>query len=181
MKEIVFYGATSVDNRISDSLNSVGWLDDVNAHIATLDDSDPIKQSYATFYHDVDMVILGRKTYQEIVAMDFPYPYANKPNYVVTEHKANFSDGNVTDFIDYQQLETLLQTSNVQKIWICGGAQLFNKLIADQYISRIILTQIPVILGRGARLFDDLDQIQLELVRVTQSLPYIELEYKTKY
>lgn len=181
MKEIVFYAATSVDNRISDRNNSVSWLDNVNTHIASLDDADPIKQSYGRFYENVDMVIMGRKTYQEVTAMDFPYPYADRENYVVTSDISKYNDDNVTSFIDYQQLLTVLETTDAQKIWICGGAQLFNQLLADQLISNIILTQIPVILGQGARLFDNLPAVNLDLIRITESLPYVEFEYLTKY
>lgn len=181
MKEIVFYAATSVDNRISDNLNSVAWLDSINEDLASKSDDDPIKMSYPHFYHDVDMVILGRKTYEEVAAMDFPYPYTDKPNYVVTQTPTNFNDANVTDFITYQQLLNILEKSTSKKIWICGGAELFNNLLTDKLITRIILTQMPVILGSGARLFNNLEQVNLNLVRVTESLPYIELEYVTKF
>lgn len=180
MKEIVFYAATSIDNRISDKFNSVKWLDEVNLEFTNLSDDNPIKQSYPNFYQDVDMIVMGSKTYDEVSSMDFEYPYSDKENYVITS-KSDYSDPNVTNFINYEQLLTILRESNAQKIWICGGANLFNQLLADKLITRIILTQIPIILGCGARLFNNLEEVKLDLVRVTEAMPYLELEYEIKY
>lgn len=181
MKEIVFYAATSADNRISDKENSVKWLDEVNADLANCNDDHPIKQSYPHFYEDVDMVVMGSKTYDEVSEMDFPYPYGDKPNYVVTNKKHAYNDLLVSNFITYKELVEILNTTDCKKIWICGGANLFNQLLDDKLVTRIILTQIPVILGHGARLFDNVNEVKLDLVRVTDALPYVELEYVTKY
>jgi len=66
-------------------------------------------------------------------------------------------------------------------IWICGGAEVVRQLMREDLIDIYYLTVIPVILGKGIRLFGGLDQeINLRL-RKTQTYNGItDLVYERK-
>ena len=81
MRKVISYIAMSIDCYIADKDGSVSWLSG--------DGSDPENGgSYNDFIGTVDTVILGYKTYNQIVTELSPeaWVYADKMRYVIT-HK----------------------------------------------------------------------------------------------
>lgn len=66
-RKLVFYGAISADGYLARENHSLDWL------IGTEGEEDT---DYADFYESVDTIIMGRKTYEEILVLlpeEFPY------------------------------------------------------------------------------------------------------------
>lgn len=164
MKEVVLYIAMSLDGYIADKNGGVGWL--------CGDGSDTKNDgSYLDFVQTIDAVILGYKTYHQIITELSPaaWVYANKKSYVITHNKLEssneiiFTDKNLVD------LTTEIKSENEKDIWICGGAAIANQLIDLDLIDRFCISVIPTILGDGIRLFDTRKKaIELKLIS-TQS------------
>jgi len=58
-------------------------------------------------------------------------------------------------------MNTFKQTGNTQDIWLLGGAVLAKSFAQDNLIDEIVLTIIPVNLGRGILLDISLDNFTL--------------------
>lgn len=118
------------------------------------------------FYKKVDIVLMGRKTYDEAKESSV-WPFKGKDVYVIT-HYLKQKDKNVT-FVHENIKETLsaLKSQNGGLIWAVGGAQLVDLLMKENLLDAYIVTIAPVLLGGGIRLFkDDNDMRALQLQSV---------------
>lgn len=94
------------------------------------DNSDPESMaSFFTFFETIDTVILGWKTYSQIINELSPeeWPYKGKKTYVLTHRSVEdtqdisfISIENLTDFIED------LKKESGSNIWICGGANIIH-------------------------------------------------------
>lgn len=178
--EVVFYSAVSVDGYIAsfDKKNPVKWLDQFINEISDLSLGDEIKNSYSNFIDNVTVVIMGSKTYEDILSFDVRYPYQEMKNFVVTSKKRK-KDINIHQFISINELIEITK-NNKGKIYIVGGGHLVGQMIDHKLIDKIIMTQMPILLGCGVRFFQSNIETQLELLRVTHSGNFVELEYLIK-
>jgi dihydrofolate reductase len=71
----------------------------------------------------------------------------------------------VTDGIE-SALERAKESAGDQDVMLWGGAQAINQYLAAGLLDEIELHIVPVLLGDGARLFDDLGGAQIELEQV---------------
>lgn len=149
MRKVVLYIAMSLDGYIADERGGVGWLSGDGSETEDLG-------SYPVFIKTIDTVILGYKTYHQIVTELSPdtWVYKGKKSYVLTHKKIEpteeivFTDKNIADLIDE------LRKEEGKNIWICGGASIINQLVNREEIDQFCITVIPTILGDGIRLFE---------------------------
>jgi len=84
---------------------------------------------------------------------DMPFPYEGKENYVLTRsakeptENVTFVNQNIDSFIDE------LRKSIGKDIWLIGGGEVNSLFLKYGLVDRIILTMIPVTLGKGIPLF----------------------------
>lgn len=142
----------SLDGFIADSDGGVNWL--------VGDGSEPDNPgTFPKFIDTVDTVILGYKTYHQIITELSPnaWTYPGKKSYIITHKKFEdteeiaFTDENLVDLINR------LKKQEGKDIWICGGASIVNQLLEADLINRLCLSFIPTLLGKGVRLFDERD------------------------
>ena len=150
MKKVILYIAVSLDGYIADRNGSVDW-------IKGQDDSVEMDDTFTPFFDSVDTVIMGKRTYDQIVTELSPdqWPYIGATTFVITHDNASID----TDQICFRKtsvcrlVDDLLQQPG-KNIWICGGAQIARQLIEKDMIDTYHIAVIPVILGGGVRLFD---------------------------
>ena len=149
MKKVILYIAMSLDGYIADSTGGVAWLNG--------DGSEPENfGSYPEFEKTIDTVILGYKTYHQIVTELSPdvWAYKGKQSFVITHNNTpstpeiTFTDKSLEDLI------TELKVHDGKNIWICGGATIANQLINLDLIDTFTVSIIPTILGDGTPLFN---------------------------
>ncbi|MDL5376322.1 hypothetical protein QR695_04810 [Exiguobacterium mexicanum] len=76
MANVVLYIATSLDGKIARTNDQLDWL------FAVEGEGD---NGYADFFQTVGAVIMGRKTYEEVLVLEPDgYPYDKIPNYILT-------------------------------------------------------------------------------------------------
>ncbi|MBT2680273.1 dihydrofolate reductase [Bacillus sp. ISL-35] len=143
---VILYIAMSLDGYIARADGAVDWLDDVEG------DGD---NGYGEFYSQVGTVIMGRKTYEEVLKLTDEFPYAGKDCYVLTRQSQE-SNSHVT-FTD-EDLETLV--SNLKEVsngyvWLVGGGQLVKQFLEKKLIDEVELYIIPKLIGEGIPLFPD--------------------------
>ncbi len=175
MTKTVLYIALSVDGYVADPHGSVAWL--------TGDGSDPTAAgTYDAFYEGVGAVIMGHSTYQQIVTELAPdaWPYAGKASYVLTHRELTSQSDEITFTQEpLEELITRLRSATQGDIWICGGANLAQQLLAAGLIDQLRLAVIPTVMGSGISLFDSVPQpIKLRLERTESYNGIVELSYE---
>jgi dihydrofolate reductase len=85
----------------------------------------------------------------------------------------------VTDGIE-RALEQAREAAGGKDVLLSGGAEVVNEYLAAGLLDELQLSVAPVLLGDGARLFDDLGdaKVQLEQVRVVEAPGVAHLTYR---
>lgn len=110
---------------------------------------------YADFISSVDTVILGRKTYDWVMKQVPDFPHADKNAYIMTRTarpnigKTVFYTGDLTDLV------RKLKREHGKHIFCDGGAEIVNQLLMNDLIDELIISVIPILVGKGTRLFND--------------------------
>lgn len=148
MRKVILYIAMSLDGFIADKNGGVGWL-------GGQDPNDQSMGSYEDFIKEIDTVIMGYRTYHQIVTQLSPeqWAYQGMKTYVLTHHPLKSTDE--IEFTD-QTVQELIANQKEQPgkhLWICGGADVVNQCIENDLIDRYHITVIPTLLGDGIRLF----------------------------
>ena len=86
----------------------------------------------------------------------------------------------VTDGIE-RALERAKESAGGQDVRLWGGAQVIQQYLAAGLLDELELHVVPVVLGGGARLFDDLGdaEIKLEQVRAVEAPGVTHLRYRS--
>ncbi|HEX4387516.1 MAG TPA: dihydrofolate reductase family protein [Steroidobacteraceae bacterium] len=143
MKASVFVG-TSVDGFIA---RSDGALDFLPAG-----GGEP--HGYTEFMATVDALVIGRKTYETVLAMD-AWPYGGKPTFVLSTHSVPPGPaGAVVEHLSGPPAEIVSELSarGIHHIYVDGGLTIQGFLRAG-LIQRLVVTRVPVLIGTGIPLF----------------------------
>lgn len=118
---------------------------------------------YGDFIATIDAIVMGRATYE--VGLGFPeWPYAGKRLIVLTSSPGRTSvHGEEFSSEGPAELVARLGGEGVRRIYVDGGATIRSFLAAD-LIDDLVVSIIPVVLGRGIPLFGlGLPRLPLEL------------------
>lgn len=89
-------------------------------------------------------------------------------------------DGYIADENPAELLRRLKEKPG-KDIWICGGANLITQLMKEKLIDRYYITVIPTLLGKGIRLFEELESEQkLSLVKTQHYNGMVDLVYEIR-
>lgn len=146
-RNVILYIAMSLDGYIARKNGDVDWLEG--------DDSEPNADfGYDKFYGSIDTVIMGRKTYEQILTFG-EYPYKGTKGYVYTSEKRDNNED--VEFIDENAAALIakLRKEDGKDIWLIGGAGVIDEFIKKDLIDEYFITVIPCVLGEGISLFKD--------------------------
>jgi dihydrofolate reductase len=141
------YVATSLDGFIADKEGSVDWLAPYDARL----------YGYEKFFGEIGALVMGRRTFEVITAVGEEWPYRGKPVFVLTSQ----SLGNVPRGVQPAtrgMLAALHQAREAtpKDIWIVGGAVAMQSALEDDLVDVLELFLVPVLLGRGLTVLNDL-------------------------
>jgi dihydrofolate reductase len=85
----------------------------------------------------------------------------------------------VTDGIE-RALERAKESADGRDVMLWGGAQVIQQYLAAGLLDELELHVVPLLLGGGARLFDDLGdaEVRLEQIRVVEAPGVTHLGYR---
>ena len=150
MKEIRLFIATSLDGFIAREDGSLDWL-------VNIPNPSQTDHGYNEMIENTDVIVMGRKTYDEILGFGIEWPYENCKTFVVTG-KPDFapSTGNtfVLNKIDAGTIQFLKNQSS-KNIWLAGGGSLVTQFLNHGAIDEMTISIVPIVLGNGIRLFPD--------------------------
>jgi len=171
-RKAILYIAASLDGYIAKPNDDLSFLSIV--------ENGSEDYGYHQFLSTVDTVVLGRKTYDWVMTQVPEFPHADLETYVITRQampdvgEIHFYSG------DLPRLLAKLKAEDGQNIFIDGGAELVNHLLKNRLIDEIILSIIPILLGEGVRLFQDIriEQRLTLLKSQTYEKGLVQLHYK---
>jgi len=141
--------ATSLDGFIARPDGGLDWLptDDVEPH------------GYDEFMAGIDAIVIGRKTYETVMAFD-AWPYGKKQVVVLSTRPAKLAPppgGAVCHMMTGtpQEVVAWLAERGLKHAYIDGGITV-QRFLEAGLIQRVIITRIPVLLGSGIPLFGTL-------------------------
>jgi len=174
IRKLIFYGAITVDGYLARENDSLDWL---------LGTEGEEEIGYADFYSTIDTVLMGRRTYEQIVSVLSPdkFPYEGKECYVFSRSLSGSDE--FVKFVgdDIVEFTKSLKTKRGQNIWIVGGGEALHPLVRARLVDEFIIQIAPSIIGRGIPLFipGDVDT-RLKLVDVRRYQQFAELRYELK-
>lgn len=147
MRKVTLYIAASLDGYIARPDGSIDWLEN-DAYKLEGED-----YGYNQFKETIDTTLMGNNTYKVVMGFDMPFPYPDKTNYVFTRTAHPTSE-----FVQFVQDDPVAFVKELKKqegksIWLIGGGQLNMQLLNACLVDEMIITFVPLILGRGIPLF----------------------------
>jgi dihydrofolate reductase len=144
MKLSVFCGV-SVDGFLARSNHALDFLD--------AGGQEP--HGFEEFYASVDVVVIGRKTFEVVLTFD-KWFYGKKPVVVLSSRPLDFSSikGGVVEQMagDPAEIVTQLKSRRFKHAYIDGGITI-QRFLAAGLIDRMVITRVPVLIGEGIPLF----------------------------
>jgi dihydrofolate reductase len=144
------YIATSLDGFIAREDGGIDWLMEANRTVPPGEDC-----GYAQFMSAVDVLIMGRNTYDQVAAFE-PWPYEGKRVVVLTSRAVQFRQGpGIQLEASTEAPQTLLHrlaAEGCKHAYVDGG-NVIQAFLSEGLIDQLTVTTIPVLLGAGRRLF----------------------------
>lgn len=113
---------------------------------------------FEEFYADVDVIVIGRKTF-EVVLTFGEWPYGEKAVIVLSSRLLDFSSvkGGVVGQMSGEpgEIVSQLKSRGFKHAYIDGGTTI-QRFLAAGCIDRLVITRVPVLIGAGVPLFGPL-------------------------
>ena len=142
--KIILNLAISLDGYIADEEGRFGWIvGDGNSTLNTAN-----KWDYSEFLNDIDIVVMGKKCYDQ----GFHKDYKEKDVYIATSQ--NIEDYENYHFISGNICENINKLKDEGKnVFLFGGGGLIDNFVKADIIDEYVIGIIPTILGKGRKLF----------------------------
>ena len=166
MRKIILFIASSLDGYIARENGDIDWLPENTA------------SGYDNFIKSVDTVIMGKTTYDQILTFG-EYPYKDKKSFVFTRNYNQSNDKNTKFVFDVKKFVNQGFPDAGKNIWLVGGAEIISSFLKQGAIDEIIISVIPVLLGNGIPLFNNIEnETKLEFVKTANHDQLVDLYYK---
>ena len=148
VRPVVLFIATSADGFIARENGAIDWLPA----------GDGNDYGYKAFIKTVDTVLMGRKTYEQVLTFG-TFPYPDKRCYVFSRNRRKSTDRGKTPppdrFVSADPVAFVkrLRRRKGSSIWLVGGARLIQPLHEAGLIDEYIISICPIVIGSGIPLF----------------------------
>ena len=158
--------ATSLDGFIACEDGAIEWL---------IERDDPAEDhGYDDFIKDIDVIIMGRGTFETVRDMK-PWLY-NRPVLVLSATLANQAvPADLAGKVRFsgkspQQAMAMLEAEGHRRVYVDGG-RVIQSFLREGLIRDLVITRVPILLGTGRPLFGPVSR-QIPLTHVsTRSFP----------
>ena len=166
MRKFILFIASSLDGYIARENGEIDWLPENGT------------SGYDEFYKTIDTVVMGKKTYNQVLTFG-AYPYQDKKSFVITRNNNQTKNKNTEFVSDVDQFVKDIIFDSGKNIWLVGGAEIISSFVNHGFVDEIILSIIPVVLGKGIPLFKNIEkETKLELIKTINYDNLVELQYK---
>jgi dihydrofolate reductase len=166
MRKIILSVAVSLDGFIEGPNGEYDWC------------PPPSVVEMKNFLDRIDIIFMGRKSYELSGASMFP----DKQCYVFSNSLNKIEDGVKIISGDFNTLISEIRQQSGKDIWLYGGAKLTTYFINHQLVDEMWLGLVPIILGSGTPLFQNIEHRQyFETSSAGVSNGYFSLNLKRNY
>ncbi len=168
LSNIVYIG-TSLDGYISAPDGNLDWMSYI-----PIPEGDDL--GFAEFISRIDAVVMGRLTFETLVGFGVGWPYP-VPGLVLSSTLSS-APPDLADHVEFangtpHEIVELAKAKGFENLYIDGG-QTIQNFMREDLIDELVISQIPLLLGGGVRLFGELDQrLNFELVSTETLLSQI--------
>jgi dihydrofolate reductase len=160
MPRTSYYVAASLDGFIAEADGGLQWLFDAAENPQEGGDA-----NYNAFYAQVRALAIGASTYE--IMLRHAWAYAGVPAWVFTHRPfatpegadVRFAQGAVGDHLD-----DMRAAAGDGVLWVVGGGELASQFAEAGALDELIVSYVPVVLGKGIPLFARPVPGQVELV-----------------
>lgn len=161
-RKVLLNLALSLDGYISDEHGGYDWIkghDDFSIDTKN-------QFSFEEFMDTCDTVVMGRRAYEDNGVAEI---LSHGPKKILVATKGPKTDRDSVEFVaDPLKRIEVLKEEECKNIWLFGGALFTDDFIKANVIDEYILGIIPVILGKGRKLFrSEYSTIKLKLMECT--------------
>jgi dihydrofolate reductase len=178
MPRTQYYVAASLDGYIAEEDGGLQWLFDAADNPLEGGDS-----NYNAFYADVGALAIGASTYE--IMLTHEWAYDGVQAWVFTHRElpkpatadVHFVQGPVADHI-----ADMRAAAGDMNLWVVGGGELASQFVEADALDELIVSYVPVVLGRGIPLFARPLPRKVDLIS-TERLPQdmVQNVYTLKY
>ncbi|OOQ60565.1 dihydrofolate reductase family protein [Mucilaginibacter pedocola] len=152
MRKVILNVAVSLDGLIEGPNGEYDWCF--------------VDQDYgmSAFFDEIDAVFIGRKSYELVRTM--PEMLAGKKVYVFSDTLVPGENENVEviSSADFEHAVEGILNEAGKNIWLFGGASLLSALLNKNWVTEMLLSIHPIVLGEGKPLFAGIkDRIKLQV------------------
>jgi dihydrofolate reductase len=160
MRKVILSVAVSLDGFIEGPHGEYDWC------------PPPSEDEMNDFMNGIDVIFMGRKSYEMADTSMFP----GKQIYVFS-NTLKEAKGNAKLIAgDFMAAINEIKQQHGKDIWLFGGASLTTTFINHRLVDEMWLGLVPIVLGRGKSLFQDIqDRQQFNAVSATASNGYFSL------
>jgi len=144
--QYVGYIAMSLDGFIADVEGGVAWLDPFNESLG----ADGEDAGYGAFIAEVDALVMGRKTYEQILG--WGWPYGDLPAFILTS-QMGYAGEHIKGAGQIDILHPAIEAWEFERVWIVGGGATQRAALDHGMFDRLRVFVMPVLLGGGVPLF----------------------------
>lgn len=154
----VFVGA-SLDGFIARTDGDFEWLSRPRPRIHAQPTSSLPALTWEDFFPSVDLIVMGRVTY-ELARSFTEWPYGERPMIVLSRTLAD-QQGRVQVARSVGEAVAAIDGHRARRVYVDGGRAI-QSFLAAGLVDELTVAFAPVLIGRGIRLFGELDSdIQL--------------------
>jgi dihydrofolate reductase len=180
--KVTIHMVSSLDGMIAKKDNSVSWFETSDYFEKGIQIT---KEDNEKFLKTIDCYIMGARTYEHALELSKSYgwAYGDVPVIVITHRNLPIERKNIELYSgDLNKLVNEQLKPKYKNVWLAGGAMLAKDFIRLKLADEIWLSVLPVILGDGTLIFDNIGQEQaLHLKDVTaHKSGMVELQYEIK-
>lgn len=164
MKKVILSVAVSLDGLIEGPHGEYDWC------------PPPSQKEMSEFMSGIDAIFFGRKSFEMMGPSAFP----GKKVYVFSKSKQHIG-GKDVHLVSGNLLTTVAQLKREEgkDIWLFGGASLITTFINEGLVDEMWLGLVPVVLGDGKPLFQDIKQRNyFSVTEAKMSGGFISAKYK---
>ncbi len=184
----IAYLATSVDGLIAGQDDDLAWLSEERASGRPIAADAWAEGPTGGLGFDellgrIGCLLMGRRTYDAVIAMGVSWPYGDIPLRVATtqpftdEHAAITA---VEGSIDHL-VEGALAAAAGKDVYVDGG-KMVRATLAAGLLDELVVTMLPVVLGEGIPLFDaTVPRTNLTVVDVAKNADgFVQIHYRCR-
>ena len=145
--------ATSADGFIAREDGAIDWLERAHAGAPAGEDF-----GYRAFFDSVDALVMGRHSFELVRGFE-PWPYGDKPLVVLTRQGVEvppaLRERVSTSAEAPRALLERLGATGLRSVYVDGGLTV-QSFLREGLVDELIVTTVPVLIGRGRPLFGPL-------------------------